>query len=177
MSKYIIAGAPGAGKTTIINELKKLGFICHDEIPRQIIEEQLKVGGDIVPWKNISTFNDEILKREIERFFSSPPHSFFDRSLVDPVAYMNLFGGSVPQKFVDAAKKHRYFEKVFFVELVQDYYVNDASRKETFSQALKVGDALRKTYLEFGYEIISIPKGTPKERVDHILKHVNKNKK
>jgi predicted ATPase len=175
MSKYVIAGAPGAGKTTIIKELKKMGFICHDEIPRQIIEEQLKINGSILPWVNLPAFNDEILKREIERFFSAPIPSFFDRSLVDPVAYLSLSGKKVPKKFIDAAKKHKYHNKVFFVELVEEFYVNDSSRKETFSEAKKVGAAIKKAYVDFGYEIISVPKGTPLQRVKQILKHIKKN--
>ena len=44
--KFIITGAPGTGKTSIINELKKRGFSISKEISREIIADELKQGGD-----------------------------------------------------------------------------------------------------------------------------------
>ena len=43
---YIITGGPGSGKSTVIDALGKVGFLCADEVGRQIIQEQLKIGGD-----------------------------------------------------------------------------------------------------------------------------------
>ena len=37
-----VYGAPGTGKTSIINELKKRGYECSEEISRNIIIEQFK---------------------------------------------------------------------------------------------------------------------------------------
>ena len=37
----MITGAPGTGKTTIINQLKSLGYSCSNEISREIIAEQI----------------------------------------------------------------------------------------------------------------------------------------
>ena len=50
--KYIITGAPGTGKTSIINELKKRGFNCIDEISRDIIAEQNINNQKSLTWKN-----------------------------------------------------------------------------------------------------------------------------
>ena len=40
-NKYIITGAPGTGKTSIINELLKRGYCCIKENSREIIENNL----------------------------------------------------------------------------------------------------------------------------------------
>ena len=39
--KYIITGAHGTGKTSIMNKLKERGFNCIDENSREIIAEQV----------------------------------------------------------------------------------------------------------------------------------------
>ena len=48
---YIITGGPGSGKTSIIEALKNRGFLCVDEVARQIIQEKTKIGGDALHTK------------------------------------------------------------------------------------------------------------------------------
>ena len=36
---YVITGAPSTGKSSVINELRKMNFVCHEEIAREIIKE------------------------------------------------------------------------------------------------------------------------------------------
>ena len=42
--KVVIAGGPGTGKTSIINHLKERGFLCFDEISRQVTLQARKDG-------------------------------------------------------------------------------------------------------------------------------------
>ena len=56
--KYIITGAPGTGKTSIINEFKNRGFYCVDEGSREIINQQINNGGNILPWKDHIAFEE-----------------------------------------------------------------------------------------------------------------------
>ena len=42
---FIITGGPGAGKTTVLTELQRLGFTCVPEVARQIIQE---LGQDVL---------------------------------------------------------------------------------------------------------------------------------
>jgi predicted ATPase len=59
--KYIITGAPGTGKTAIINALKKEGHSCAEEISRTIITQEIASGGDALPWKNLATFSQQVI--------------------------------------------------------------------------------------------------------------------
>ena len=85
IQKYIISGAPGTGKTTIINALKKKDYYCAEEISRELIAEQISIGGSILPWK------DQIANRRYKQYLDSPENCicFFDRSSVDCIAYLN----------------------------------------------------------------------------------------
>jgi len=53
---YVITGGPGFGKTDLINELRKSGYICSGEFARDLIETQLATDGEILPWKNPKLF-------------------------------------------------------------------------------------------------------------------------
>ena len=59
IQNYIITGAPGTGKTTIINALKKEGYSCAEEISRELIAEQIDIGGNILPWKDQIAFENQ----------------------------------------------------------------------------------------------------------------------
>ena len=44
MKRIVISGGPSSGKTTIINELKRAGHYCFDEVSRELILEAQKKG-------------------------------------------------------------------------------------------------------------------------------------
>jgi len=60
---YIITGRPGSGKTSIINILQSRGFLCIEEVGRQIIREQIKISGDATHSKDRRKFLDLMLSR------------------------------------------------------------------------------------------------------------------
>jgi len=43
---YVITGGPGVGKTSLVSELNKFGFLTVPEDARKIIKEQIKIGGE-----------------------------------------------------------------------------------------------------------------------------------
>ena len=64
-NKIVITGGPGFGKSSLIFELEKRGYYSQHEISRNIIKEQLESGGDILPWKNLSTFSRLVFEKRI----------------------------------------------------------------------------------------------------------------
>jgi predicted ATPase len=60
---FVVTGATGSGKTALIHELKKRGYRGVEEVARSIIQEQTKIDGDGVPWKNLSRFKELMLAR------------------------------------------------------------------------------------------------------------------
>ena len=43
MNKILITGGPGTGKTTLVDELRKKGYVCSEEIVRNYKEVIKKV--------------------------------------------------------------------------------------------------------------------------------------
>ncbi|PLK73425.1 ATPase, partial [Klebsiella pneumoniae] len=48
--RFILTGGPGSGKSAIIDSMIKRGFWCSKEAGRGVIQDQVNIGGDALPW-------------------------------------------------------------------------------------------------------------------------------
>ncbi len=171
--KFIITGAPGTGKTSIINELKKRGFSISKEISREIIADELKQGGDVLPWKNLKAFSERVALLRKTQFDNAPENKlhFFDRSIIDVFAYMKL--DKICSKSLELQLgETQYATTVFYTPIWKEIYINDTERKEDIISAIKVEETLLSCYKSFGYTLIEIPKLTITQRADFILSKI-----
>ncbi|CAG5077634.1 AAA family ATPase [Parvicella tangerina] len=168
---YIITGAPSTGKTSILNELRNRGFICHQEIAREVIRENLDTGIDIFPWNNMHGFSDLVLERMINlvKTFEPTTTQFLDRSMVDLIGYMKFANNPVPPHYIREALSVGYSKKVFFLPLWTEIYTQDEERKESIEEAEKIGNALAETYQSLGFDLIEVPHAPLNDRVSFIL--------
>lgn len=170
---HIVTGGPCVGKTTILNDLKARGFHIEDEISRQVIEEQQKIDGDILPWKNINQFQVELFNRQkhIEEMLPTDKITFYDRGVADILAYCSVFNCKVPDGVREYSKPPHY-QKVFILEQL-DFFEKDNVRKEEPELAKKIHDAVKKAYIDLGYEVISVPPLPKKERLEWLINHLD----
>jgi predicted ATPase len=92
---FVITGGPGAGKTTVLLELEKRGFRFAPEVARQIIQEQMRVGGQALPWADRNLYANLMLERSIQSYREHTPVStpiFSDRGIPDTLGYARLIG-------------------------------------------------------------------------------------
>jgi predicted ATPase len=171
----VISGGPGFGKTELLNGLKLRGFKSGDEAAREIISEQIRVKGLVVPWKNPALFQQEVLKRRIAFWESVEPEetAFTDRAIPDQIAFARYNGFKTPQNLLDAAIKYRYAELVFFTPPWKEIYQPDDIRKESYDEACHIHQILQETYLELGYIVQELPFSSVEKRIDHILTTIN----
>jgi predicted ATPase len=169
--RYVLTGPPGGGKTPLLAELVALGFTGVREAARAVLAEQRAIDGDGVYERNRQLFFDLMLERAV-RDHTSNTMAFFDRGIVDLIAYARIFELD-PSTARRAAETHRYAEPVFFLPSWKEIYTTDDERKMTFEQAAVFGDLIRSAYLELGYNIVDVPKDTPLARGAFVSKMLN----
>lgn len=174
--RVVITGGPGTGKSTLLDLLKDLGYPCHREVSRQIIKEQLELGSKIVPWDDLLNFSHLVNKGQSAQFNNVKEGvcNFYDRGVPDVLAYLrkeNIHVESLEQ----SAKEHSYFPVVFALPPWADIYGTDNERREDLEEMKLIHNKLIEVYQDLGYKVIELPKVSPKNRLDIVLKELNLN--
>lgn len=171
--RIVITGAPGTGKTTLMQLLKDEGYAVHPEMARQLIREQQANDGTALPWKDHRTFGRELFQRQVGQYRGALEGqvNFFDRGIPDNLAYLRRDGLPAPD-LERQARKYPYFPKVFLTPPWKDIYDQDAERWEDFELMLAIDAALRAIYFEYGYQIIEVPRMAAEDRLDFVLYHL-----
>lgn len=173
---FVMTGAMGAGKTTVIEILRDMNILCIEEPARVILKEQRSINGDGVPEKNPALFNHRMLLRMIEQYRNNAGSSeliLFDRGIPDIVAYSELLNTSTEESLV-ASKTYRYNAHVFLLSGWEEIYVNDEERKVDFKTANKFGQDVRRIYEELEYSIIEVPFASALERAEFVVSSIRK---
>jgi predicted ATPase len=173
---FTITGGPGAGKTALIAELKKRGYHCVDEVARQVIQEQMAMEGNGVPWKDLKLFKEIMLSQFIETYQTASKKFseivFFDRDVLDLVAYDRLTNSESSKELNIAALTLIYNKKVFVAPPWEAIYCMDTERKQTFEEAIQVYKGIIQVYSEYGREIILLPQISVEDRADFVINHI-----
>ncbi len=181
--RIVITGAPGTGKTSIINKLEASSFFCFHEVIRDFTLEAKEDSSNdtfdsnpLAFVKDPFEFNTKILNGRINQYIQSlennDPTIFFDRGIPDVLAYMNFFNQKYTSEFMKACQEYIY-DKVFLLPPWKDIYISDNERFESFEEAKQIHYHLEKTYRDNGYKIELVPFGSVEERVDFILNSIN----
>jgi predicted ATPase len=165
----VVSGCSGGGKSTLLAELALRGYLVYPEPGRQIVKEQLYIGGDGLPWENLIKFAELCVSRAIFFYNTAMPidkPAIFDRSIVDNITGIERLGLPLPECFSLALQRYRYAKRVFMTPPWRELFSRDAERRHSFEDAEAEYEALLKSYTANGYEVVLIPKGTPAERAD-----------
>ncbi len=174
--KVVIAGGPGTGKTSVINHLKARGFLCYDEVSREVTLQARKEGIDQLFLTEPLLFSKKLLEGRIQQFLNAEKEDenvvFLDRGLPDVIAYMDYVGDDYPKHFIEACENHKY-DLIFVLAPWQEIFTSDSERYENFEQAIEIHHHLLKTYMRFDYQLIDVPFGTIEARTDFVLDYLN----
>lgn len=169
---YVITGGPGSGKSTLIDALAEHGVATMPEAGRAIIQDQLSIGGQALPWADRSAFAELMLSWEIRSHRAALRLSgpvVFDRGVPDVLGYLRLSGLPVPSHADRAARIFRYHPRVFVAPPWPEIFTSDAERKQSFEEAQATCEMMAKTYSELGYGLISLPLDSVEARVRVVL--------
>jgi predicted ATPase len=171
----VITGCSGGGKSSLLAELARRGHSVFEEPGRQIVREQLYIGGDALPWQDAHKFVELTVSRSMHAMIEAARAdrlAFFDRGIVDQVSGLEHLKWPVPAHLETAAQRFRYFEKVFVAPPWLEIFHNDAERRHSFDEAAASYPALLATYRRLEYETIEIPKTSVAMRADFVLERV-----
>ena len=165
--KHIITGAPGTGKTTVLNLLKET-LPCMDEVSRRVIIDEQKKNSNGMPWGDINRFTNLVFNTTKQELLNTNT-LICDRSLLDLEAYLNVANKTIPDYLQKFPYHENYHKTVFFAPTWFDIYCKDSQRLQEFNYYLKLEKALLKQYKKRNFEIIILPKSSPLERKKLIL--------
>ena len=169
---YVLTGAPGTGKSTILSELS-LQYVTVNEPAREVIAKQRSMNGTGVWEKDRGLFIKLLQEQSVSHFINTLDEGtvFFDRGVPDCIAYAG-YGNVNVESFVSTSKEYRYNEKVFLFEPWEGIYKNDDERTMSYSEALRFHERIVDAYEKLGYTLIKVPNVSVRERVDFILQTI-----
>ncbi|MCG8409767.1 MAG: AAA family ATPase [Bacteroidales bacterium] len=153
---YIITGAAGAGKTTLINQLRQIGFLCCEEVSRRMIMEQKLQKTDALPWKNMAKFCTLVFNQTIaqhKKNLNSSEVCFFDRGIPDIIANLRYKKINPPSKYFNAINQMDYQKDVIVLPPERSIYVNDNERTESFETANEIYFQIVDVYKSLGFRL------------------------
>lgn len=171
---YILTGAMGGGKSTILKSLIEHGYTCMPEPARQILKEQRSSGKEGTPDKDPARFNELMLEKMIMDYENNQVNDeiiIFDRGIPDVIAYAELLNTD-GYAALKAANEYKYNNSVFMFSAWKEIYANDEERRMSFELSAHFEFHVRKVYAELGYEIIDVPLVPVSERVEFLKKFI-----
>ncbi|QNL52656.1 AAA family ATPase [Olivibacter sp. SDN3] len=174
---FILTGGPGAGKTSVVNELHKQFFTTVTETGRYIIKEQLVSGGEALPWKNRLLFAHQMLQAEKVNYLLNYPAQqpvIFDRGIPDVLGYLQLSRLYLDPPVEEAVLHYRYNKHVFIFPPWKTIYQNDQERKQDYLTAVDTYLTMKEIYDKAGYKLIEVPKRDITTRTAFIMYHIKR---
>jgi predicted ATPase len=167
-NRFVCAGGPGAGKTTVVDALRRRGFYCLPDVARAIIKTRLSSGLSARP--EPAEFARAIFDGDVSNYRAAPAHGtcFFDRGVVDALGGLLQCGAMSHDDIGFNLRRYPYNRVVFLFPPWQEIYQTDSERDQTYAESVRVFRSVKSWYSRCGYQTEDVPIGTLAERVAFI---------
>ena len=177
MRRYIITGAPGAGKTTIVAALRDLGYAVVEEAATDVIAREHARGVE-EPWRDAG-FVDAIARLQREREQAPVPAStavqVFDRSPICTLALAHYGDRPAPPFLageVDRVVRAGVYERRVFMVRLLGFITPTSARRITLAQSVRFERFHEEAYRDHGFDLFDVPPAPLAERVRLIERHL-----
>lgn len=164
VQRFVLSGCSGGGKTTLIDALARRGFATFDEPGRRVLAR------GISPLSEPEAFATACLELAAQDFDDAGPGpNFYDRSLLDAVAFFRRTGRTLPKAYRGVVEAYRYDSPIFMVPPWPENFDGDPGRVLPWAEALAEYDSLLDLLAKAGYETVIVPHSDVAARIDWVL--------
>jgi len=177
VKRYVLTGAPGAGKTSILRSLQQRGWAVVEEAATDVIANEQAHGLD-EPWRS-DDFVDKIVTLQRHRQQQPTPAGvqvqFYDRSPFCSLAlaqYLQHRTTATLSKEIARVMREQVYERlVFFVRPI-GFVVPTVARRISYDDSVDFESVHDAVYREHGFEIVDVVAAAVDERAAAIESHV-----
>jgi predicted ATPase len=173
MQRYILTGAPGAGKTVLLRRLELAGYGVVGEAATDLIALVTAQGVER-HWEHPSFIDDIVaLQRARQLRADAWPDAmvFFDRSPICTWALCEYAGREPPPILVEEMarieRERTYERRVFFLDLL-GFITPTEARRISLEDSRRFEAVHADVYARFGYDCIRLPPADVETRFDAV---------
>lgn len=168
MGRYIFTGAPGAGKTALLEALGGVGYPVVREAATDVIAQQM-ANGVPEPWTD-SNFLSDVVHLQIVRQSQADSARvvLFDRSPICTLALASYSDRPVPVDVsaeVDRLVREGFYEPNVFLVRPLGFIERTAARRITYEDSLLFEAIHESTYTSLGFNLVDVPPTSLDSRV------------
>ena len=170
----VIAGAPSAGKSTLIQRMAEQGFKTIPESARIYIEAELAKGRTI---QDIRSKQKDLqycfieIQLEVERGLNPSEHLILDRGIPDQFTYCRM-AGLDPNEFLTDCFYHQYASVFILAPLPS--FDRDGLRDCDAEMVSYFDEWITRDYHSLGYTTIRVPVMPVEDRLSVVLEGLRK---
>lgn len=153
----MLTGAPGAGKTALLEAAANAGLPTSPEVARNLLRQP---GGMALRADDPLGFADAMAEahcREFERFAGLGQAVLFDRGLPDVVGFLDVSGLPVSPTIDQICRTIRYHGPVFRAPAWAQIYRQDSERIQDWEAAVASDQAVSAAWRRYGYDPVDLP--------------------